>query len=342
MQRILKTDRLILRPATLLDAGAIFGAMEYDISKWLTRVPHPYSITDAQDWLSSLRFECGSYVWAITRAGEVIGMIGLDPTLGYWIAKEHWGQGYVSEAAHAVLTAYFSDPFAEPAYSSYFVENERSARVLSRLGYSPLGKPVATLSAARQGELPLQRVVLTPEQWAALNPLVVTGQKTKLRPIAESDCPSAYKVFSLECVAKNLAFLPHPLPTEFLKNRIAKSRWKNGWNAGLAIENESGEFIGWIGFNSPSQGMKQDMSFGYALHPDHWGCGYMSDAVDALTHYLFQRYPIEKITAYANVDNIGSQRVLHKTGFRNIGEEDQHSPARGTFDHVYRFERYRT
>lgn len=108
MQRILKTDRLILRPATLLDAGAIFGAMEYDISKWLTRVPHPYSITDAQDWLSSLRFECGSYVWAITRAGEVIGMIGLDPTLGYWVAKEHRGQGYVSEAAHAVLTAYFT------------------------------------------------------------------------------------------------------------------------------------------------------------------------------------------------------------------------------------------
>ena len=68
----------------------------------------------------------------------------------------------------------------------------------------------------------------------------------------------------------------------------------------------------------------------------------MSDAVDALTHYLFQRYPIEKITAYANIENIGSQRVLHKTGFRNIGEEDQHSPARGTVDRVYRFERYRT
>jgi hypothetical protein len=34
--------------------------------------------------------------------------------------------------------------------------------------------------------------------------------------------------------------------------------------------------------------------------------------------------------------------VLQKTGFRNVAEEDQKSPARGTVDRVYRFERYRT
>ena len=84
-------------------------------------------------------------------------MIGIDPSLGYWIAKEYWGKGYVHEAAHAVFLAYFHDPFADPIYSSYFVENERSVRVLNRLGFSPMGKPVATLSAARQSELPLQK-----------------------------------------------------------------------------------------------------------------------------------------------------------------------------------------
>ena len=341
MKRIIHTDRLVLRPAYIGDAGRVVQIMEYDISKWLIPVPNPYILTDAQDWLSSLRFERGRYVWSITRDGEVIGMIGIDPSLGYWIAKEHWGHGYVREAAHAVFSAYFHDPFADPIYSGYFVENERSTSVLTRLGFSPMGKPVATFSTARQGELPLQKMILTPEQWAALNPLCLTRQKTKLRPIAASDYQAAYDVFSLECVTKNLAYWPHPLPSEYLQNRIAKSRWKNGWNAGLAIENENGEFIGWIGFNAPSQGMKQDMGLGYALHPDHWGNGYMSDAVDALRHYLFHRYPIEKITAYANLDNIGSQRVLEKCGFQSVGGEDQKSPARETVDRVYRFERYR-
>ena len=81
-----------------------------------------------------------------------------------------------------------------------------------------------------------------------------------------------------------------------------------------------------------------DSTLGYWIAKEHWGNGYMSDAVDALMHYLFQRYPIEKISAYANLDNIGSQRVLKKCGFQNVGEEDQKSPARGTIDRVYRFD----
>lgn len=107
--------------------------------------------------------------------------------LGYWIAKEHWAQGYVREAAHAVLSAYFHDPFADPIYSGYFVENERSARVLTRLGFSPIGKPFATFSTARQGELPLQKMILTPEQWAALTPLTFDGVQVHIRPIMASD-----------------------------------------------------------------------------------------------------------------------------------------------------------
>ena len=93
MKRIIHTDRLVLRPAYIGDAGRVVQIMAYDISKWLIPVPDPYTLTDAQDWLSSLRFERGRYVWATTRDGEVIGMIGIDPTLGYWIAKKPCVQG---------------------------------------------------------------------------------------------------------------------------------------------------------------------------------------------------------------------------------------------------------
>ena len=56
MQRIIYTDRLVLRPAYIGDAGRVTQIMEYDILKWLIPVPDPYTLTDAQDWLSSLRF----------------------------------------------------------------------------------------------------------------------------------------------------------------------------------------------------------------------------------------------------------------------------------------------
>lgn len=342
MQRIIHTDRLVLRPAYIGDAGRVAQIMEYDISKWLIPVPDPYTLTDAQDWLSSLRFERGRYVWAISRDGEVIGMIGIDPTLGYWIGKEHWGQGYVREAAHAVLSAYFHDPFADPIYSGYFVENERSARVLTRLGFSPLGNSVATLSAAQQGELPLQKMILTPEQWAALHPLTFDGAQVHIRPIMASDVDVLWDINGRESVSKNFATWPYPLPRDYVERRVAGMRWKNGWSCGFAIDVPDNGMIGSIAFGSPSQGGKQDMEIGYGLHPDYWGQGYITEAAELICEYLFQRYPIEKITAYADLDNIGSQRVLAKCGFQNAGEEDQKSPARGTVDRVYRFERYRT
>jgi len=84
-----------------------------------------------------------------------------------------------------------------------------------------------------------------------------------------------------------------------------------------------------------------DPSLGYWIAKEYWGQGYTTEAAELIYEYLFQRYPIEKITAYANIDNIGSQRVLEKCAFQNVGEEDQKSPARGTVDRVYRFERYR-
>ena len=342
MQRIIHTDRLVLRPAYIGDAGRIVQIMRYDISKWLNRVSDPYTLTDAQDWLSSLRFERDRYVWAITRDGVVIGMIGIDPTLGYWIAKEYWGQSYVPEATHAVLSAYFHDPFADPIYSGYFVENERSAQILSKLGFSPMGRPVATASAARNAKVPLQRMVLTPEQWAALNPLTFDGERVHIRPFQASDVDVLWDINGRENVSKNFATWPYPLPRNYVERRVADMRWKNGWNCGFAIDIPDMGMIGSIGFASPSQGVKQDMEIGYGLHPEHWGRGYVTEAADLICEYLFQRYPIEKITAYANLDNIGSQRVLQKTGFRNVAEEDQKSPARGTVDRVYRFERYRT
>ena len=88
----------------------------------------------------------------------MIGMIGIDPTLGYWIAKEHWGYGYVREAVHAVLSAYFHDPFADPIYSGYFVKNERSAWVLTRLDFHLWGNPTQLFQPHGRANCPYRKL----------------------------------------------------------------------------------------------------------------------------------------------------------------------------------------
>ena len=41
MKRIIHTDRLVLRPVYIGDAGRVVQIMEYDISKWLISLPDP-------------------------------------------------------------------------------------------------------------------------------------------------------------------------------------------------------------------------------------------------------------------------------------------------------------
>lgn len=82
-----------------------------------------------------------SPTFAIVRSGTVIGSINLevDPAertamLGYAIGRAWWRQGFATEAARAVL-AWGIDAFAlRRVWASADARNERSVRVLEKLG----------------------------------------------------------------------------------------------------------------------------------------------------------------------------------------------------------------
>lgn len=82
---------------------------------------------------------------AVTLAatGELIGNVGLrreaagDPLadLGYELAPAHWGRGYASEAARALIDWGFgADPALRRIHAHCIADNAPSARVLLRAG----------------------------------------------------------------------------------------------------------------------------------------------------------------------------------------------------------------
>lgn len=314
MRKHIVTDRLYLRPPIIQDAPAIKNLISYDVAQWLTRMPWPYQMSDATDWLTTLNWGEGAYVWAITLHGQIIGMIGLEDELGYWLAPDFWGKGYASEAAHAVLSDHFKNPDAVPLSSGYHLGNGRSANVLIKMGFSPMGREMRP-SLAQGRDVELQKMLLTPEHWHALNPVTITAGRNTLSPVTMADFDALYDIFGNEDVAWQLGRWPHPLDPALLRKRIVTMRWRGGWAATFKIANAQGQIIGTIGFHSDSNGQKDDISMGYALHPDHWGNGHMTQAVRALTQFLFDRYPVSQIFASAVIDNPASQRVLLKNGF---------------------------
>lgn len=140
----LKTERLRLRMPVTDDAPAIVAALNnFNVTHWLAVVPHPYEHADAEQWLGNLpdRPELGRAPLAIDLPGTgLIGVVSLTPYLGYWLAEPHWGHGYVTEAATALLAWHYGQAgAADIITSSRRIDNHGSRNVLRKLGFVETG-----------------------------------------------------------------------------------------------------------------------------------------------------------------------------------------------------------
>ena len=157
-----RSERLLLRPAWPEDWQAVFaGIADEGVVRNLASAPWPYAERDARDFCNDDR-QPGSPKLLITLAdtAEVIGGIGIGPLppeegggdgtmeLGYWIARRHWGQGYASEAACAVLEMALALGHTR-FEAGHFVDNPASGRVLRKAGFLPTGRVEPRHSRAR-------------------------------------------------------------------------------------------------------------------------------------------------------------------------------------------------
>jgi RimJ/RimL family protein N-acetyltransferase len=159
-----RTERLLLRPGWAEDAPALFRAIaDEGIVRNLASPPWPYTLADAEAFLATDRSESDAcfLVFRRTRgAPELIGTAGIgrrpdgEMELGYWIARPHWGLGYATEAAGAVV-AIARDGLRLPGLTAgHFLDNPASGRVLQKLGFRPTGQVHPRYSAGRRTAAP--------------------------------------------------------------------------------------------------------------------------------------------------------------------------------------------
>lgn len=147
---ILKTERLLLRLAELGDAEAIFDAYASDpeATKYLV-FETLTDVRQAAEYLERTlreREQGKSITWVIMlrETQHVIGAIdfrmdGRVGDIGYAIGPPWWGNGYVPEAARAVLDFARKHLGIERVTGRCDYENARSARVFEKLGFQSLG-----------------------------------------------------------------------------------------------------------------------------------------------------------------------------------------------------------
>jgi RimJ/RimL family protein N-acetyltransferase len=172
----IQTERLRLRPMRAEDARAIAEKIDnYEISKNLARVPFPYHLSDAEEFIEwALTLDDRSAFRVISlkqQPDELIGLISYDWTedkqtaeLGYWLIPAHWGKGFMTEAAHAMVELAFEVSGLDSLSSCYFNGNPASGKVLAKTGFVVVGQ-CSQFSKARGSEVPVTTVQISRQAW---------------------------------------------------------------------------------------------------------------------------------------------------------------------------------
>ena len=152
------------------------------VAEMLARMPHPYGLTQARDFVQRVSRKQKGCTYALTLGGTgaFVGCASVEPSenglaLGYWIGQPYWGRGLATEAAHALVDHAFRTSGAEQIHVSCRVINNASRRVIHKCGFQYAGQGMMDSAAA--GRVATEHYRLERRTWAALRSWVPSGQR---------------------------------------------------------------------------------------------------------------------------------------------------------------------
>ncbi|WP_108819902.1 GNAT family N-acetyltransferase [Pseudovibrio sp. Alg231-02] len=145
---VLRSERLVLRemrPEDLERLCAYLG--DFEVSKSLSSQPHPFLEVDGRDYIEQALANntAESVTWAIELDEQFCGGFKAKElhgaaSVGYWLGREHWGKGLMSEALRVVLDYLFEARSLHVVRTGVFKENPASMQVLTKMGFKITGE----------------------------------------------------------------------------------------------------------------------------------------------------------------------------------------------------------
>jgi RimJ/RimL family protein N-acetyltransferase len=91
-----------------------------------------------------------------------------------------------------------------------------------------------------------------------------------------------------------------------------------GFGFWAAVERATGTFLGWFHFRPLPDAPPGEVELGYRLHRAAWGQGYATEASRTLIDQGFAAFGVQRVVASTMAVNIGSRRVMEKSGLRFV------------------------
>ena len=149
MQTI-ETARLTLRPWHESDAAELYSlASDPDVGPAAGWPPHT-SVDNSLEIIRTVFSSPDTYAVVLRRCGRPVGCCGLVPEgerpvgeiapagveIGYWLGRDHWGQGIIPEAVNALVERVSARPGVKSLWIAFYTANDKSRRVAEKCGFT--------------------------------------------------------------------------------------------------------------------------------------------------------------------------------------------------------------
>lgn len=134
--------------------------------------PHPYTESDAQEWLALNAGVTPVLNFVIEVDGQLAGGIGMVPKtdvyrnnmeIGYWLGEPYWGKGIATQSIALICNIIWKNHLhINRIYAEVFENNKASMRVLQKNGFE--------LESVRKKAVIKNNLLMNDYVWAKFRP----------------------------------------------------------------------------------------------------------------------------------------------------------------------------
>lgn len=330
-----------LRPHRPDDAGALVEqCSDAEMQRW-TRVPVPFTLSDAQAWIAGRAQEWdageGELTFVIEIDGALAGQVGLRSDdegaadIGFGLGVAHRGRGVMSAAVRLAVAWAFESLGVSVVHWRAQVGNWGSRRVAWACGFMVEGRVRSLLPHRGErrdawvGSIRPDDPMRPASRW-----LEATGLRSgavALRPHADSDLPRIVEACDDPSTQAWLPDLPAPYTLAHAVEYVLGREEQHAAGAGVywaLADPVTDQLWGALGLMGPVGSTSMSREVGYWLHPDARGAGAMTEAVRmAGRHALLPAddggLGLQRLFARVAAGNDASARVVLGAGYTEVG-----------------------
>ena len=151
---ILRTERLLLRPARPDDVDAFHAILSDPRAMLYWSTPPHATLAETREWVTSMIEDSPEERddFVVELDGRLIGKAGCYrlPEIGYILHPDVWGRGYAKEALAAVIAHIFATRDLEKITADVDPRNSASIGLLLRLGFAETHRAKGTWQVGDQ------------------------------------------------------------------------------------------------------------------------------------------------------------------------------------------------